>query len=93
MQMHFDWNDEKNEHLKNVRNICFEQIVLHIERGDLLGTIPHPNSKKYPNQKVFIVNINDYAYFVPFIETKNVYFLKTIIPSRKATKEYIGGNK
>jgi len=59
----------------------------------LLDTIVHPNRKKYPNQKVFIVNVEDYAYLVPFVETEEYIYLKTIIPSRKMTKKYLGGTE
>ncbi len=57
----------------------------------LLDTIEHPNKKKYQNQRIFIVEINDYAYLVPFVEDERIIFLKTIIPSRKMTKKYLGG--
>ena len=67
------------------------QIFLHIERGDLIDVIEHPNQSKYPNQQMLVVKIRDYAYLVPFIEDEDGKFLKTIIPSRKATREYLGG--
>ena len=71
------------------RKISFERIVSHIEKHGYLDLLNHPNTKKYPNQKMFILNIEDYAYLVPFIESEEALFLKTIIPSRKATKKYI----
>lgn len=86
---YFDWNEEKNQQLKKERNVSFEDIVVRIEEGYLLAIIRHKNKKKYPNQKVFIVNLGDYAYLVPFVEDDEKVFLKTIIPSRKATKKYI----
>jgi len=52
--------------------------------------IEHPNDDKYPNQRVFVININDYAYLVPYVENQKEIFLKTVIPSRKATKLYLG---
>ena len=88
----FDWNDEKNEWLKNERSVTFEEIVYHITHGGLLDTIEHPNSKTYARQKIFIVNVEGYACLVPFIEDDESIFLKTIIPSRKMTREYLGGN-
>ena len=88
---YYKWNTEKNEILKTERAISFEQITMHIERGDLLDIATHPNQSKYPNQQILIVKINDYVYLVPFVENKNGKFLKTIIPSRKATRDYLGG--
>lgn len=88
---YYKWNHEKNEKLKVERGVGFEQIILHIERGDLLDVIEHPNQSKYPNQKMLVVKIKEYAYLVPFVETEKGKFLKTIIPSRKATREYLGG--
>jgi len=88
---YYKWNKEKNERLKIERGISFEQITMHIERGDLLDIVIHPNQSKYPNQQILVVEINDYVYLVPFIENENGKFLKTIIPSRKATRDYLGG--
>ncbi len=88
---HYRWNKEKNERLKIERGVSFEQITMHIERGDVLDIVDHPNQKKYPNQQLLAVKINNYVYLVPFVENKNGKFLKTIIPSRKATRVYLGG--
>lgn len=88
---HYKWNQDKNEKLKAERGISFEQVILHIERGDLLDVIEHPNQSKYPNQQMLIVKIKGYAYLIPFVEDEENRFLKTIIPSRKATLEYLGG--
>ena len=85
---YYTWNNEKNEQLKNERGISFEEIVFHIEKGDLLDVIENP-SPKYQNQRMFIIKINDYAYIVPFVEDESEIFLKTIIPSRVATKKYL----
>ena len=85
----FRWNHEKNAELKSEREISFEQIVLAIEGDGLLDTIRHPNLDKYPNQYVFVVAIEDYVYLVPFVEETEFYFLKTVIPSRKATRDYL----
>jgi uncharacterized DUF497 family protein len=85
----FYWDNEKNELLKKTRGVCFEQVVLLMERGDVLETIEHPNQDRYPGQKIAIVMIDDYVYLVPYIEKNEEVFLKTIIPSRKATNKYM----
>ena len=86
---YFDWNTKKNEQLKEERGIGFEEIVIAINEGDILDILFHPEQKKYPNQKIFIIQINQYTYLVPFVEDGEKIFLKTIFPSRKATKNYI----
>ena len=90
---YFEWDNEKNERLKKERGISFEEIVFHIERGDILDILEHPNQEKYKGQQVFVVNVEGYVYLVPFLETENKVILKTIIPSRKATKKYLRGMK
>lgn len=87
----FKWNTEKNEVLAKERNITFEEIVEIIESGAKVVEVGHPNKKKYPHQKILIVDVSGYAYMVPFVKDSDVYFLKTIIPSRKATKQHLGG--
>jgi len=87
----YDWNDEKNEWLQQERGVAFEDIVFHLSQGGLLDTIEHPNQQQYPGQKIFIVNVEGSAYLVPFVEDDEMIFLKTIIPSRKMTKQYLGG--
>ena len=87
----FSWNTEKNEILARERGITFEEIVQRIESGAKVIETDHPNKKKYPNQKILIVDVDGYAYLVPCVIDKNECFLKTIIPSRKATKKYLGG--
>ena len=89
----FRWDNEKNELLKTIRGVCFEQVVILMERGDILDTIEHPNQKRYPGQKIAVVRIDDYAYLVPYVETGDELFLKTIIPSRKATNKHVGAEK
>lgn len=89
----FDWNEDKNKTLKQEREISFEEILTAIEEGQLLDILEHPERKRYPNQKIFIVNVDNYAYLVPFVENKEKIFLKTIIPSRKATKKYLVATK
>ena len=86
----FDWNDEKNEFLKSARGVSFEVVVFHIQNGDVLDVIKHPNAARYPNQNIIVLNIEGYVYLVPYVKERGVRFLKTIIPSRKATKEYLG---
>ena len=87
----FKWNVEKNEVLAKQRGITFEEIVERIQSGVKVLETNHPNKKKYPNQKILIVDIDGYAYMVPCVIKEQEYFLKTIIPSRKATKKYLGG--
>lgn len=91
MVKYFDWDKEKNKKLKEEREISFEEAVVAITEEKIIGIIEHPNTAKYPNQKIFILNINNYIYVVPFVEDDKKYFLKTIIPSRKMTKKYLGG--
>ncbi len=86
---HYDWNNAKNEKLKAERAISFEDVVFHVESGDLLDIIDHPDQTHYPGQAVIIVKIWDYAYMVPYVDDGDTRFLKTIIPSRKATRKYL----
>jgi uncharacterized DUF497 family protein len=85
----FRWDNDKNETLKENRGVSFEQVVMLMERGDVLDTIEHPNQERYPGQKIALINIDDYVYLVPYVETGEELFLKTIIPSRKATNKYV----
>ncbi len=85
----FAWNDAKNAKLRADRGIGFEDIVFHIERGDLLEILEHPHPDRYPEQRIFVVQRDEYGYLVPFVEDEHTVFLKTIIPSRKATKQYL----
>jgi len=84
------WNDEKNKLLQNERGISFEDIVDAISNGELLDSIKNPSSDKYSNQSVFIVNVKGYVYCVPYVEDESDIFLKTIFPSRKMKKRYLG---
>lgn len=88
---YYQWNKEKNEQLKVDRGLTFEQAVMHVEGGDLLDVYQHPNQNRYPGQQILVVRIGEYVYVVPFVESDEGRFLKTIIPSRKATREYLGG--
>jgi uncharacterized DUF497 family protein len=89
----YNWDKEKSLLLKETRGIGFEQIVSYIEQGNLVDIIEHPNGEKYNHQKILIINIDNYIYTIPFVENQNERFLKTIIPSRKFTKKYLGGMK
>ena len=86
---YFAWDEDKNNLLKETRNMSFEEIVLSLSNNKLLEVVEHPNKQKYPNQRIFIVEVRDYAYIVPFVEDEEKYFLKTIYPSREATKKYL----
>ena len=90
---YIDWNEEKNNFLKKERNISFEDIEFAISNGGLIETREHPNQEKYPGQKLFFININNYIYTVPFVEDENKIFLKTVYPDRIATKKYLGEKK
>lgn len=85
----FRWSHEKNARLKAERGISFEEITLAIEADGILDILRHPNRGKHPNQQVLVVALDRYAYLVPFVEETDYYFLKTIIPSRKATRDYL----
>jgi len=89
MDRNYKWNEEKNDQLKRDREVSFEEIVTHILQGDLLLVKEHPNQERYPGQQMFVVRIDEYVYLVPFVQEGNVRFLKTIFPSRKATRNYL----
>lgn len=84
-----NWDIEKNIRLKTERGVCFEEVLLVMTHGGLLDVLSHPNAAQYPNQRMFVVRVRDYAYLVPIVENDKEIFLKTIIPSRKATRRYI----
>ena len=87
---HFSWSPEKNDWLKRERGVSFEDGVFHVQAGDEVDLFEHPNQARYPGQKIMVVLIEGYAYLVPFVESGDEIFLKTIIPSRKATRQYLG---
>lgn len=89
--MTFNWNEEKNEALKQTRNISFEEIVIAIDDGMVVDVLHHPNQDRYPGQRIYLVEYRDYIYAVPHVrdETKNEIFLKTIFPTRRYTKIYL----
>lgn len=86
---YFNWDISKNKKLKEERNISFEDVLFSIMEGKILDILEHPNKEKYKEQMLLVVEINNYAYLVPFIESDSEIFLKTIIPSRNATKKYL----
>ncbi len=85
-----NWNAEKNQQLMSERGTSFEDVLFALQSGGLLDDGPHPNRGKYPNQRLFVVRIDDYAWLVPYVENEKEIFLKTIIPSRKATRKFLG---
>ena len=87
---HYAWDPAKNKRLKRERGVSFEDVVFHIEAGDEVDLLEHPNQQRYPGQKISVVLIEGYAYLVPFVESETEIFLKTIIPSRKASRQYLG---
>lgn len=86
----FRWNAEKNDALLSERGVGFERVVVAIQNGGLLDLLAHPNPERYPNQKIMVVEIDAYAHLVPYVEEDDYLFLKTVIPSRKATRDYLG---
>ena len=84
------WDAEKNALLKAERGVSFEDVVYHIMAGDILDTVDHPNQERYPGEQIHVIAIEKYVYLVPFVESEEEVFLKTIIPSRRATKSYLG---
>jgi len=85
-----NWNTEKSVSLKTLRGVCFEDVIFFIERGEILDDYLHPNQETYPGQRIMVINVANYAYIVPYVENEDELFLKTIIPSRKATQRYLG---
>jgi hypothetical protein len=86
----FRWDPEKNERLKTGRSISFEEIIIAVEEGGLKNVLVHPNQKRNPGQVVLVVVYREYVFLVPSAEEEEHYFLKTVIPSRKATRDYLG---
>lgn len=85
----FRWNSEKNVTLREARGISFESMVVAVESGGLLDILPHPNPGKYPGQSILVIAHDNYIHLVSFVEKEDSYFLKTVIPSRKATRDYL----
>ncbi len=88
LKVTYEWDPLKNDWLKKERGISFEQIVFHLSQGDAWKIAPNSNDKKYPDQKIYFVVVNDYIYMVPHENRGTEIYLKTIIPSRKATRDY-----
>ncbi len=86
--MKYEWNPEKNEWLKKERKISFEEVIFHLSQGDVWKVADHPDQIKYPHQKIYFVIIDNQIYLVPHVVSADHIFLKTIIPSRKATKDF-----
>ena len=86
-----NWNAEKNQLLMSERGISFEDVLFALQSGRLLDDLVHPNKNKYPNQRVFVVEVDEYAWLVPYVENEDGIILKSVIPSRKATKHYLKG--
>jgi len=87
------WNPDKSLSLKAERGVSFEEVLSAISQGGLLSVMNHPNRAKYGHQKMLVVRIQDYAYLVPYVESEKEIFLKSIMPSRKATRDYLSGDK
>jgi uncharacterized DUF497 family protein len=85
------WNADKSLSLKSERGVSFEEVLSAISQGGLLRVMDHPNRAKYGHQKMLVVRIRDYAYLVPFVENEQQIFLKSIMPSRKATRDFLSG--
>lgn len=86
----YEYSADKNQRLVNERHISFEEVVAALNNGQLLDIVEHPNQNKYPNQRMYVIQIDDYAYLVPFVEKdEQTVFLKTIFPSRKAKKQHM----
>ena len=91
MNYRFDWSTEKNQQILRQRGVSFERVVSAVEQGGLLDVLQHPSQDRYPGQSIYVVDIDEYVYLVPFVtENDGTRFLKTIIPSRKATRDYLG---
>ncbi len=85
----FNWEPARNEQLKNERDVSFELVILCIEDDRILDVLEHPNPEKYIGQKIYVLEMNNYAYLVPFEDKGEERILKTIIPSRKFTNKYL----
>jgi uncharacterized DUF497 family protein len=85
----FAWDPDKNQHLLETRGVCFEDVLVLIDAGFVLDVIRHSNPKRYPGQRIIVLRIDDYVWLVPYVKQNGERFLKTLIPSRKATREYL----
>lgn len=89
LAIEYEFSAEKNNKLKEERDISFEEIIYYINNGHLLDIVEHPNQSKYADQKFYVIDIDDYVHLVPFVRHGNKIFLKTVFPSRKHTKQYM----
>ena len=89
----FRWSAAKNELLRAERGLGFETVVAAIESGGLIDVLAHTNPERYPRQRIAIVDVGGYVVLVPYVESDDHLFLKTVIPSSKATRDYIGGRR
>lgn len=87
----FNWNHVKNQQLVESRGVSFEDILFYIQQEQVPDDLEHPNMDRYPNQRILVVGVDNVAYLIPYVEFDSEIFLKTIIPSRKATRKYLGG--
>jgi hypothetical protein len=85
-----DWGTEKDQELRRKYGFGFERVVAALSKGALLDDKSHPNAERYSHQRQLIVQIDSYVWVVPYVEDDYGMFLKTMFPSRKATKEYLG---
>ncbi|HLP58266.1 MAG TPA: hypothetical protein VK186_05520 [Candidatus Deferrimicrobium sp.] len=84
-----NWNNEKNDWLKNERGVSFEIVKQYIDSGEYVDIIEHPQKERYPNQRIFVIDMDGYIFCVPFVESETEIFLKTVFPSRLLTKKYL----
>lgn len=89
----YNFEPEKNQKLIQLRNISFEEIIAVLASKGPLDVIEHTNKNKYPNQKMYVVELHEYIYLVPYVREGHQIFLKTAFPSRKATKKYMVSKK
>ncbi len=85
----FDWNDGKSEFLESSRGVSFDEVIVHIQNGGILDILKHPNPDRYPGQRIIVLNVDGYVWLIPYVKQRGIRFLKTAIPSREATKEYL----
>jgi uncharacterized DUF497 family protein len=85
----YSFDGQKNAWLTKTRGVSFEEVIAILQNQGAVEVIQHPNTKKYPRQKMYVIELNEYIYLVPFVEENETIFLKTIFPNRKATKKYL----
>ena len=90
--MRFEFDPNKNEMLIAERGVSFDDVIEAVEKDDILADLKHPNEAKYPNQRIFVVNLNGYPYCVPYVIEEDTLFLKTVFPNRRF-KHLLEGKK